>query len=111
MTRGPAYESDSAWWGRAARIIRERIVALPEYTEARGFVLAAAFAVCRGRNVDEMRDLGGFTEVLRRAVQALPEQYRVDHGSQMFPSTVVSQLETYDLPALREELQWALVRA
>lgn len=108
MTNGRFERDDSL--SRAAAIVSERVRALPEFAHARSLVVAGAFDECRGRSVGEMRALGGFTEVLRRHVAALPGPYHADRGSRLLPRSVASELLAV-LPALREELQLALCRA
>jgi hypothetical protein len=102
----PCFERDDSL-SRAANLIRERISALPEFAHARSEVVVAAIADCRGRNVAEMRALGGFSEVIRRHVDALPATYRLNYGSKLLPRTVVDTLRDF-VPAMREEVQWAL---
>ncbi len=97
------YERDDSL-SRAARIISERIRALPEFAEARGLVVLAATTECRGKSVSELRELGGFSEVVRRHISALGEKYRVNHGSKMWPFSVVDELKL-GVPAMREAVQ------
>jgi hypothetical protein len=104
------YESESRVWSTAARIIRDRVRTLPEFQEARAAVVAHAIAACRGRDVTAMRELGGFSEVLRRIVDALPERYRVNVGSPLLPSTVASELG-FEIPSMRADVQFALAAA
>lgn len=100
------YERDDSL-SRAARIIRERICALPEFAHARNEVVTAAFVECRGCDVPAMRALGGFTAVIERQIAALPEKYRINHGSKLLPCTVVDTLLEF-VPAMREEVQLQL---
>lgn len=95
----------------ACLIIRNRIMELPEYAEAKELVIGAAFLECRGKTVAEMRELGGFTNVLLRYLDGLAHnpnemwaKFRVDHGSKMWPRTVVDTLRE-DMGTLRLELQ------
>ena len=103
---GPRYERDDSL-SRAARIIRERICALPEFARARSIVVMGALAECRGRDIPGMRALGGFTAVILRHVDALPEQYMINYGSELLPRTVADMLAEC-AGAMREELQRAL---
>lgn len=103
------YEREPNWAGRAHAIIRERICALPEFARARSLVVMGALDECRGRDVAGMRELGGFSEVIRRHIAALPDAYRVDYGSKFFPRTVADILRDF-VPAMREELQSTLAR-
>lgn len=98
------YESESATWGIAARTISHRIRALPEFTEARARVVAAAVVACAGRDVAGMRELGGFSAVVEREIASLPERFRVNHGSKLLPTTVVDELAS-DLGTMRREVQ------
>jgi hypothetical protein len=100
------YERDDSL-GRAARIISDRIRKLPEFGEARRLVVLAAIAECRGKTVAEMRELGGFSEVVRRHIAALGAAYRVNHGSQMWPFSVADELKL-NVPKMREAMQLAL---
>jgi len=100
------YERDDSL-SRAAEIIRERICALPEFARARSLVVTGALDECRGRDVASMRELGGFTNVILRHVDALPEQYRINYGSELLPRTVVDTLKEFH-PAMRAELQGIL---
>ncbi len=100
----PYFERDNSL-NTAARIVRDRIRALPEFAEARGLVVLAATAECRGKSVAEMRELGGFSEVIRRHIYALGAKYRDEsHGSKMFPVSVVDELGC-DVPAMRDAVQ------
>jgi hypothetical protein len=100
------YERDDSL-STAARLIRERICALPEFAHARSLVVLGAIAECRGADVSRMRGLGGFTEVVRRHIAALPEKFCIDYGSKLLPRTVVDTLRDF-VPEMREEVQWAL---
>lgn len=104
------YECESRTWSLAAQAIRQRIRALPEFGEARASVVAAAIADCRGKDVAGLRELGGFTAVVERHIAALPERFRVDHGSKLLPSTVASELGS-EVGAMRAEVQFACAEA
>lgn len=104
----PRFERDDSL-SRAARIIRARISALPEFAEARSLVVNAAIAECRDKDVDGMRELGGFSAVVRRQIDALPDAYRVNYGSKLLPRTVVDTLKDF-VPAMRGEVQWTIAR-
>lgn len=101
------YEGESRSWGIAARIVRERIRALPEFASARTALVAQAIADCRGRSVEEMRALGGFSEVLSRLVAALPSEFRVNVGSKLLPATVAGEL-VFEIASMRADVQAAL---
>jgi hypothetical protein len=103
------YESESATWGIAARIVRERIRALPEFEPTRAALVAQAINECRGRSVAEMRALGGFSEVLARLITALPASLRINVGSTLLPATVAGEL-VFEIPAMRADVQAALAR-
>lgn len=98
------YERED-WPSRAMRIIYDRTRALPEYTAARAYVEIRAYLVCRDQNVAGMRALGGFSEVLRAAIDELPVQYRAHTGSAMFAWSVTDQLRS-EIETLRAELQF-----
>jgi len=89
---------------RAHVEIRRRIAALPEFAEARELVLEQAFAECRGKSIPEMRELGGFSAVLERRIQALPARCQLNHGSQLIPYSVQDLLRA-ELASLRAHLQ------
>lgn len=91
------YEGESRTWGTAAREISKRIRAMPEFTEARELVIAAAVAECHGCDVPAMRALGGFTAVITRHIAALPERFRAPVGSKLLPATVASELRASEL--------------
>jgi len=101
------FARDDTDWGKAVAAIRERICALPEFAHARSQALTEAIDVCRYHTVAEMRELGGFSEVIRRRIDALPDKYRHDYGSQLLPRSVVDILREF-IPQLRGELQWNL---
>lgn len=102
------YETESRTWGIAAQAVRERVRARPEFKSARAELVAGAIARCRGRSVQEMRALGGFSGVLHRLVASLPDEYRTNVGSKLLPATVASEL-MFEIAAMRAEVQAALV--
>ena len=98
----------------AYSIVSDRIRALPEYRNARELALESAvrrvFDYDRdGPTVAVLRRMGGFTRIAEYALEMLPEHYRADKGSKMFPRSVVDELRA-DLPALREDLQTRVAR-
>lgn len=100
------YESESRTWSIAAAEVSRRVRAQPEFAEARKLVLEAAFVECRGRSAAELRELGGFTAVIKRHVATLPDKYRAALGSKLLPATVVSELSGQaEIGAMRFELQ------
>lgn len=95
------------WPGRAHAIIRNRVCALPEFAHARGLVVSQALDECQGLTVAELRERGGFSGVIRRHIDALPDCYRQEYGSRLYPHSVVDVLRGL-VPQMREELQFAL---
>lgn len=93
--------------GKAFASVRDRVRALPEFSEARASVIASATVDCRGRDVAGMRALGGFSALIERHINALPPGFHVDHGSRMFPFTIADALRA-EVPAMREAVQAAL---
>lgn len=98
---------ESTTWSIAARAVSERIRARPEFIEARQLALETALGLCRGRDVEGLRQLGGFTAVIERTIRELPEQFHLPVGSKLLPATVVTELLSV-IPALRFELQRTL---
>lgn len=94
---------------RAAAIIHKRICGLPEFAAARGMVVAVTLAECRGRDVSAMRELGGFSAVLERNIDALPDKFRLNYGSKLLRRSVVDTLRAF-VPSMREEVQAQLAR-
>ena len=88
----------------AAAYIRATIVASGEFADAKAIVLGSAFDQCRGRSVAEMRTLCGYSNVLAAHIANLPEMYRENRGSRLFPCSVTNVL-SMSLGELREELQ------
>jgi hypothetical protein len=103
------YERDDSL-SVACAAVGSRVRALPEFNEAQEIVIGRAVAVCRGLSVATMRAIGGFSCEIRRQIEALPDAYRVNHGSKMFPRTVVDELRAA-VPEMREEVQTILARA
>ena len=97
----------------ANALVSQRIRGLPEFRNARDLVLESAerrvFDFDRGGpSVAVLRRLGGYTAIVEYAIAALPEHYRADKGSKMFPRSVVDELR-FDAAALREALQRRIV--
>lgn len=103
------YESESRSWGIAARTVSGRIRAMPEFESTRARVVSEAIAECRGRSVEEMRALGGFSEVLSRLVAGLPPELRVNHGSKLLRASVAGEL-VVEIATMRADVQTALAR-
>jgi hypothetical protein len=101
------------WTNSAVNLIRDRITTGELYHSAVEAVLESAFAVVKDAGVAELRALGGFTAVLRAAldevIAARPELAQ-NQGSAMIelsPADVLRQA----LPGLRAELQQRVVSA
>lgn len=102
------YERDDSL-SKAAGLVWQRVRALPEFTAERGRLVAMATALCADRDVEEMRSLGGFSAVLERLIEQLPEACRVNHGSKLIPLSVSSALRA-EIPSMRYDVQVALSR-
>lgn len=106
------YERDDSA-GRACGLIRDRIRATPGFKLARELVLERAFQRVidydRKASVATLRRLGGLSAVVCYAIKTLPDLYRVDLGSKMFPSSVIDQLDA-EVGELRSDLQQRLAR-
>ena len=98
------YESESRVWSTAARIVSDRVRALPEFSKFRGSLVRDAVALCRGKTVAEMRELGGFSSVLQKLIEALPESSDANVGSKLLHCSVRSELRL-DVPSMRGEVQ------
>lgn len=76
----------------AAGIVSDRIRALPEFVEARKAVVSGVADEIAGLDVPAMIALGGISQVVARHIEGLSDRYREDHGSQMWPWTIVDEL-------------------
>jgi hypothetical protein len=89
--------------------VAEAIRGLPEFAHARSRVVSAALAEIGSLpTVAHMRELGGYTAVVNRAIAALPSQYSLNCGSRLIPSTVADQLRLLNY-AIASEVQHIVV--
>jgi hypothetical protein len=102
------YERDNSL-GTAAAIVRDRVRASESFAEARRWVKERVMArvMATDRSVDAMRQMGGWSAIIRTAITLLPDQYRANVGSEMFPATVAEEL-CLGIGRLRTELQTEL---
>lgn len=95
----------------AAAVVSDRIRQHPHYQAAQDLVLERAYTRVleydRDVSVAAMRRLGGLTEVVEYAIATLPDLYRQDLGSKMFPRAVADELRA-DVGRLRSGLQQRL---
>ncbi len=101
------YERDNSL-SNAVGIIRFRIKGLREYFEGKDRVVKAACDICRDKDVEGMKALGGFSAVAARIIAELPEEYRANRGSKMFPTSVADILRE-EIPNILNEVKRKLL--
>lgn len=74
---------------------------------ARLTVIANSVSACAGKSAPEMRELGGFCQVIRREIDSLGSYADIPAGSKMLPYTLREVLR-HHVPELREEVQTML---
>jgi hypothetical protein len=102
------YERDDSL-SKAAAYISQNIRTLPEFARARSIVMSGALTVVRGAGVEDMRTLGGYSNVIRRQIEALPDEFKANRGSKLLSRSVIDELK-FTVPELREALQFILWR-
>ncbi len=105
------FESESRTWGMAARIVTERVRAMPEFTEALELIVAGAVAVCGSApSVARMRELGGFSKVIEQQRLSLPQRCFAKIGTPLLPTSIAIELCAADLD-LVNKVKTRLARA
>ncbi|REJ98736.1 MAG: hypothetical protein DWQ35_00355 [Planctomycetota bacterium] len=78
--------------GTAHAHLRATIRASDEYRRLRAEVVESVAGQVRGRSIDEMRSLGGFSKIIGEAIDSLPAEARESRGSKLIPLTIVDVL-------------------
>lgn len=92
------------------QIIQRRIEDSEDFACARDTVLSQCEALCQGKDAAGIKELGGYSALLTRAISELPAEFDQDFGSALIPMSVKDALRSH-LPLLREELQHKVVEA
>lgn len=91
---------------QAVRIIRQRTRDSQNYTRLRQLILDWSADTCHPPTVSNMRELGGFSAVLRHQIEGQASAvFNEDFGSKLWPWTIKDELRSQIETELRFELQ------